>query len=319
MTLRDELSALRTAATEFGHRALVAPRPAWPLGLARIVIGIATLGWAASLWFDVGTFLGENALVTSQFDSTLFRWFPINTESGARVALLVLMVCAVLTIAGWRPTIWLIVAALIMVSLQRRTPDIVNSGDVILVNLSLLLALTPSGAALSVHRARRGGFFTAASVAPWGMRLLQLQMMMVYLFAFWSKSGELWRNGSAVSTVFRLDDLQRFEPIGFLVENIVIVAVLTWSTLVLELALGTLLWVKRLRPLLVTFGVILHLMIDTFVLVGFFGLAMLAGLMTFLDGDEIERWFQRRRDRQANLMPTSAPPEGASEIQTSAP
>ena len=72
MTLRDDLSALRVSAAELGHRAFIAPRSAWPLGLARIIIGIATFGWAASLWFDVGTFLGENALVTAEFESELF-------------------------------------------------------------------------------------------------------------------------------------------------------------------------------------------------------------------------------------------------------
>ncbi len=132
-------------------------------------------------------------------------------------------------------------------------------------------------------------------MAPWGLRIVQLQMVVVYFFAFWSKSGELWQDGTAVSTAFRLQDLQRLPEWSVLVDDIWVVAFLTWSTLVVELALGTLLWVKRLRPALIVFGVLLHLMIDTFVLVGFFGLAMIAGLMTFLDADRIDQAVHRRR------------------------
>jgi len=45
------------------------------------------------------------------------------------------------------------------------------------------------------------------------------------------------------------------------------------------------------------FGVLLHVMIDTFVLVGFFGVAMIAGLMTFLDADRIDGLVIRRLTR----------------------
>ena len=84
-----------------------------------------------------------------------------------------------------------------------------------------------------------------------------------------------------------------------LVDNIWIVAALTWGTLVVELMLGTLLWYKPLRPLLIVLGVLLHFSIDGLMLVGFFGLTMIAGLMTFLDADKIERSMQERRRRQS--------------------
>lgn len=323
------------AMKEFGHRLFVAPRPAWPLAIARVLIGAAILGWSISLWPDVADLLGEDSLVRPEFASSMWRWIPIESAAEARLALAALVVCAVLIMAGWRPTIWLLVAFVLLVSVQRRSPVILNSGDIILRDLTLLLALTPTGAAMSLDRVRKHGrdaFFTSALVAPWGLRLVQLQMMVVYIFAFWSKSGELWTNGTAVSTVFRLDDLQRFAVPDFIVSNVMIIAMLTWLTLIVEIALGMLLWAKRLRPILITLGVLLHLSIDMSLLVGFFGIAMIAGLMTFLDADRLDERIRRRvgqpisgdddtvaatdESTSGSVNPISAPPPGASAIQT---
>ena len=55
-----------------------------------------------------------------------------------------------------------------------------------------------------------------------------------------------------------------------------------------------LLWVKRLRPLLIVLGLSLHVLIDMFIIVGFFGPLMVTGLMAFTDADRIDRFVQRR-------------------------
>ncbi len=286
----------------FGHRLFVAQRPAWPLAIARVLIGIGILGWSISMWFDVSTLLGTDGLLGTDTASSLWRWIPLDSDVLVRLALAVLAASSVAIITGWRPTIWLLVAFVLMVSIQRRSPMILNSGDIILRDLTLLLALTPSGAAMSLDRVRahgRDAFFTSAMVAPWGLRLVQLQMMVVYVFAFWSKSGELWTNGTAVSTVLRLDDLQRFAVPGFIITSVLFTAVLTWSTLIVEVALGLLLWAKPLRPYLIVLGVILHLSIGATLLVGFFGIAMIAGLMTFLDADWVDDRVRERRRQPA--------------------
>lgn len=279
------------------HRLLFAPRSSWPIAIARVVLGVGILGWTVTMMFDVSTFLTGDGLVGPEFASDTWRWFALESTTAVWLALVALVVCAVAVVVGFRPTVFLLATFVLLVAVQRRSPPILNSGDVVLRDLALLLAFTPSGAALSIDRWRRHGreaLRSAPLVAPWGMRLVQLQMMLVYFFAFWGKSGELWRDGTAVSTAFRLDDLQRFTPFDVLVENTTVVALLTWGTLAVELALATLLWNRRLRPVLIVLGVVLHVLIDTFVLVGFFGIAMIAGLMTFLDGDRIERRLARR-------------------------
>ncbi len=289
--------------TTAGRRLFVDRRPAWPLAIARIIIGLTILFWSISMLFDVSALLGEHALLPPELASDRFRWITLDTSNEIRLAIVALVVASVAIIVGWKPTVWLVVAFVLMVAVQRRNQLILNSGDVILRDLTLLLAFTPTGAALSLDRYRRlgrDGLYGAGMVAPWGMRLVQLQVMVVYLFAFWSKSGDEWIRGVAVSTALRLQDLQRIGQIDVLVENIWVVAALTWGTLIVELMLGTLLWYKPLRPLLIVLGVLLHVSIDGLMLVGFFGLTMIAGLMTFLDADAIEESMQDRRRRHVD-------------------
>ncbi len=295
------------AVADLVHRWFVEPRTAWPLAIARVILGVGVLAWAATMALDAEALLGSDALVSTEFAAE-HRYLPLNSTVTVNLALAALALCAIAIIAGWRPSLFLLISFVLLTALQRRDPMILNSGDLILRDLSLLLALAPTGAAMSVDRIRasgRGAFWTSAAVAPWSLRIVQLQMVVVYFVAFWFKRGDLWHNGTAVSTALRLRDLQRFGELSLFVDNIWVVAALTWGTLAVEFALGTLLWVKRLRPALIVCGVALHLAIDGLVLVGFFGIAMIAGLMTFLDADRIDAAVERRRAQNSTASTTS--------------
>lgn len=295
------------------RRLVTERRPAWPLAIARIIIGLTIFFWSVTMLLDVSALLGENALLPPELASDRFRWITLDTSTEIQLGLIGLILASIAIVVGWKPTIWLLVAFVLLVAVQRRNHLILNSGDIILRDLTLLLAFTPTGAAFSLDRYRRlgrDGLYSAGMVAPWGTRLVQLQVMVVYLFAFWSKSGDEWREGIAASTALRLQDLQRVGQFDLLVDNIWIVAAITWGTLVVELMLGTLLWYKPLRPLLIVLGVLLHFSIDGLVLVGFFGFTMIAGLMTFLDADKIEQSMLERRGRQSadtSVEPSAEP------------
>ncbi|MEM9745131.1 MAG: HTTM domain-containing protein [Actinomycetota bacterium] len=277
------------------HRLLFRPVSAFPLAIVRIGVGFALVLWTTSMAFDVGDLLDDDAIVGPEFATAAFG-IELTGDVAIRLALVGLALAGLAVLLGFRPALFAVIAFVLLTLLQRRNPVILNSGDLILRNLTVLLALTPCGAALSIDRLRRHGrvaLRTAPRVAPWGLRLIQLQVVVVYLFAVWGKSGASWTSGTAVSTAFRLEDLQRFGAPSFLVESVLIVAALTWGTLVVELALATLLWVRRARPILIVVGVLLHVLIDVFLLVGVFGITMIAGLMAFLDGDAVQRRLAR--------------------------
>ncbi len=298
------------------HVVAVRPVSSWPLAIGRIVLGLTVLAWTLTMMFDVGALLGSEAIVPPDRASTFWRWLPLDSTTAVWAALVALAVAAVAVTLGFRPTAFLLLSFVLLVAIQRRNPVILNSGDIILRDLTLLFALCPTGAACSLDRRRRvgrDGFWTAPAVAPWGLRLVQLQVSVVYLFAFWSKSGDLWREGVAVSTALRLQDLQRFGQLDIVVSSVVVVALITWGTLVVEGLLGVLLWVPRLRNAMIVVGLLLHASIDVFLLVGFFGPALAAGLMSFLDGDAVQRWVDRRLDRRAIVAATRVTREGQPE------
>ena len=290
------------AAIERGtDRLLERRRPAWPLASIRIMYGVVLLGWTVTMSFDAMDLLGSDALVPSRFATQgRWRWFELDSTAASWAAMILLGLAAIAIIVGWRPTLWFLMAFILLVAVQRRNPVILNSGDLVIRNFALLLALCPTGAALSVDRLRRHGraaLRTAPLVAPWGLRLLQLQMMVIYFFAFWSKSGDLWRDGTAVSTVLRIGDLTRFDVPDWLTANVLIIAVFTWGALFIEVGLAFLLWAKPLRPVLIVLGISLHLFIDVFIVVGFFGPLMITGLVAFADADWIDRVASRVADR----------------------
>ena len=70
-----------------------------------------------------------------------------------------------------------------MVSFEHRAPSIWNSGDGLLRILYFFLMLAPAGASLSVDRWRRARdrFWEFPARAPWALRLVQIQVSVVYL------------------------------------------------------------------------------------------------------------------------------------------
>ncbi len=278
---------------------LVRSRPGWVPAIVRIPFGLVLLAWTVTLMVDAADFLADDGTVPPDVAvSAGLRWFELSSTTAAWLALIALAAASIAITVGWRPTFWLVVAFVLLVSIQRRNTTILNSGDLLLRNLALLLVFVPTGAALSDDRWRglgRRALGTASPIAPWGLRLVQFQLVVVYLFAFWSKSGATWRNGTAVSTALRLDDLERFPAPSWMVDDVVVVAMLTWGALAVELALAMFLWWKPARPYLIVVGIVFHLSIDTFLLVGFFGPAMVVGLLTFLDADRVDRRVAARR------------------------
>jgi hypothetical protein len=177
--------------------------------------------------------------------------------------------------------------------------------------------LAPSGAALSVDRwlAARPRFWEFPRRSLWPLRLIQVQVSLLYFFAVWAKlRGETWNDGTAVSYAFRIEDIERFPVPGFVTDSLVLVNLLTYGTLAVELALAILVWNGKLRPWVLLLGVGLHLGIDYAVRVGFFSYAALVAYIAFLPPETVRSWVYRLRDRAARsrlswLVPRVEPVE----------
>jgi len=274
------------------------PRTTAPMTLVRVAWGAATAVWALTLIPDIDPFLAADAL---RYDRAAGpgTWNPLDwtSWSGAPLAGCALLVlAAVATALGYRTRISSLVAVACMIALQRTNTTILNSGDLFLRQVGIAVALSPCGLlwSLDARRARaRAGDADPSSAprrAPWAMRLLQLQLAVGYLLSFAAKMrGDTWRDGTALSLAFRIDDLQRFAVPDWVFRQTSLLGALTWGTLLFEATFLVLVWNRRSRPWVLGIGVAIHLGIDVFLDVGFFSIAIWIAYLTFLFPEVADR------------------------------
>jgi hypothetical protein len=208
---------------------------------------------------------------------------------------------ALLTTLG----LWTRVASIALLigvtTLHHRAPDILHSGDTLMRAMLVYIAVAPSGAAFSLDRlfALRKGNAPAdlPEVSLWPQRMMQVQVAIVYLTTMWHKSfGEWWLNGTATWFPPQLDEFDRF-PVPAFFDQQPMIAITTYGTLLVELALGTLVFAKPLRKWVLLGGVILHAGIEWRMNIPLFAFTAVACYMTFYEGEEVTAWMKRVRDR----------------------
>ena len=266
-----------------------------PMAALRIAVGLLTIGWALSLLPDAQAFLGSDGVQRSLPHVDSGAWVvPLGPPYAV---LAVLLVAAVALALGWRTRVASVVVAVLLLAIQRRDPWVLNSGDLLLRELALFVALMPAGETWSLDARRRGG---SRDRAPWALRLVQLQVSGLYLFSVWAKvRGHSWNDGTAVGTALQLEDLQRFALPASVTTSLAVSAVLTYAALAVEASLAVGLWLPRLRYWVMAAGVGLHLGIEASLLIGWFSLAVIASYVVFVPPGDLRRAVLRLRAQAA--------------------
>jgi hypothetical protein len=128
--------------------------------------------------------------------------------------------------------------------------------------------------------------------------LIQIQVTIIYLSTVVAKlAGETWQNGTAVAYSLRQRDMLVFAPPGWILDNLVVANVLTWGTLVIEVAIGVLVWKQKWRPWVLGMGVVLHLSISFALEVGFFSAAMFVLYLAFIPPERVKAFATRLKKR----------------------
>ncbi len=122
-------------------------------------------------------------------------------------------------------------------------------------------------------------------------------MSLVYLSAVYFKIDEGgWTNGSALSCVWRMDDIARFNVPAAIANSLALSTLAAFLTLAIEQMLGVMIWVRLARPLVLALGVALHLSIDLTLRIGFFSMAII-----FVRGLCITGGWNADRDKVSKL------------------
>ena len=120
------------------------------------------------------------------------RWGLLGVfESDIAVTLVyfLLFIACIAVLVGFRTRLAALVLFVCLASFQRRNPFVLNSGDQLLQVLAFFLVLMPAGVSLSVDRwLKRGDEFWEFPTRPiWPLRLVQLQVSILYISAVWAK------------------------------------------------------------------------------------------------------------------------------------
>lgn len=291
-----------------------APQSTSTLALVRIAYGILMVGWTVSVLPDIATWYSSEGVAPTQTSDrtplTLLGWW----DSPAVVAVLwaVLLLAAVCLTLGARTRVAALVLLVALISLHRRNPDTNNGGDVVLRVLAFYMVLAPAGAAFSLDRWRRhrDAFWESPRRAPWALRLIQVQVSVLYLASvFYKVQGDTWSDGTAYGYIAQLTDVQRLPVPGFVLDSMILVNLLTYGTLAVELALAVLVWNRKALPWVMAVGVALHLGIEITMTLGFFALGVFVSYISFLPpdvGDRAISWIRRQVVRRKPQRKTSA-------------
>jgi uncharacterized membrane protein YphA (DoxX/SURF4 family) len=279
------------------------PESTAPLVLVRVAFGVLVLAWAGTLAPDVLTFLGPHGLLPEapNFDSpglwTLLA--PMNSNAAAIVCYCALVVAAFCLVVGFQSRLAALIVFVALTSIERRNFYVSNSGDELIRIIALILFLAPTGAAVSVDRwRRRQPLWTFPARSHWALRLLQVQVSVLYLSAVWDKvRGETWNDGTATSFALRLDDVARFQLPDAITQSELISNLMTYGTLAVELSIGVLVWNRRLRPYVLLAGVAMHLSIDLMLRIGFFSFAVFVAYLAFVPPERAEQVIEGVRTR----------------------
>jgi hypothetical protein len=277
------------------------PEPTSTLAMIRIVFGLLIFAWTLSLAGDLAAFFGKSGVLPKQPGGGGV-WGVLSVFSSdfaVQLLFAVLLLSSLALALGYHTRLAAVLVFIGVMSFERRNPYVFNTGDWLLRVMAFYLVLAPSGAALSLDRwrANRTRFWEFPLRAPWVIRLMQVQLSIIYFAALWDKlQGTTWNSGTAVSYAMRISDVHRFPDLGFLIHSAFFSNVMTFGTLAVEFSVAVFVWNRRLRPWVLLAGALLHLGIEYSIRVGFFSLAMLTLYLAFLNPEWARVHLLRLRD-----------------------
>lgn len=271
-----------------------------PIALFRIAYGVLVIATLFLLRPDWLTWYGPHAWISLSTMQTiepgrrldLFTIIP-QTDGWITAFFWIFLSSAILLTAGLFTRINSVIVFLCLVSIQQRNLFITNSGDTFLRVTGFFLMFAPAGAVLSVDRLIRVWRGKEGSVAPprspWAQRMIQIELALLYFAAFcWKAKGPLWLHGTALYYVYHLDALKRFPVPAWLLRPTTL-KLGTWSALALEFSLGVLIWIKKLRYVLLAVGLLFHLFLEYSLNVPLFQWDVLSAYILFVDHADITR------------------------------
>lgn len=263
----------------------------------------------AGLWYVNSGLLPNHRVLWHPAPYQFSYMFAFWTVTQVRVAFAVIAVVYACFLIGYRTRLFHVLSWLTVLSLHTRANFVANGGEYVLCTLLLWTAFMPLGARWSVDCPRpraqlaepmaSGGEDAPAVFASLSVAALQIQLCVIYLFNALNKTGETWRDGSAVH--YMLHQARIVTPLGIWVREhapSAALRALAYGTLVVEYAIPILIVMPWLRPWTRRLAIFLiwslHASIAALANLGVFSPAMMVFALCLLGSEDV-RWLGSRR------------------------
>lgn len=182
-------------------------------------------------------------------------------------------------------------------------PFILKGSDHLMRNFTLILAMAPCGSRFSVDAWIRRS--TRDKFPAWPLRLMQLQVAIVYLITGLAKAAHPeWIRGEGVYYVTRVWMLQHYH-LPYLLDHAWTLRLLSWGTVITEITLGLLLPFRALRIPLILVGVCLHVGLELCLFLPIWEWLMICSYILFIPGQlDVRIGKVWRQDQGASKVPT---------------
>ena len=265
------------------------PADPLPLAVVRIATGLL-LAWSCGVWLrDADAFFGPGGWLPAhevwRMNDQPWQWswyFAASSPTAVRTLIGITLAAAVLLTLGLAARLAAVVALAGLVSMANRAPLNVFGFDDTLGLLLVPLVVGPAGACLSLDQ--RFGLTTATpSVgAAIALRLLQVQLCVVYFFSGCGKMfGASWWEGTAIWGAVANSQYRTLDLTG-LARHPLVTNALTLGTLLWEVAYPAIVWPRLTRRLALAMAVVVHLGIGLAMGMLEFGLAMITANLAFV-------------------------------------
>ena len=305
------------------NRFFFTPTDPATLGLIRIFAG-SMLFYTHLVWsIDLTGFMGDEGrfsedLVNRMHQGSSFAWSYLPLFDGNPGMLwlihIVALVILLMFTLGLYARVTSILAFIIAISYAHRAPGALFGLDQVNVMLAMYLMLGGAGEAYSLdrylekHRFPNRKLPTTSTAANVSIRLIQLHMCIIYLFAGTGKLfGNMWWEGTAMWGAVANSEYQSLD-MTWLAHSPLLVSLLTQISMAWELTYSVLVWPRLTRPLVIFMAIPLHLGIAVCMGMITFGLAMLIANMAFISPlviRELESGIRRRISPAADAKPAT--------------
>jgi hypothetical protein len=257
-----------------------------PLALFRIGLGLTLLHDTVDLLRNLRAFLTDDGMLPRDLGRPGTTWSVfdlVSTTTGAALVTALGLAALVAFTVGYRTRIATFLVWVFVASIHHRNPFVMNGGDMLVRVLLFWSLFADLGAAYGVDARRRPA--RVVDVPAFGLRVLQIQIAMLYSGTARVKMRAGWWKGDAVFEALQLVGFTR-PPGALLGRSAALCKLMTWGTLAAEtlfpVAAFSPFAIRACRVAAVVMGLGLQLGILVTMRVGIFTEVMIASMALFL-------------------------------------